>query len=99
MRLSQEQTKCLVDATHSCFGSDATISLFGSRIYDDHKGGDIDLYIETSLTDGTVAAKLQLRSMIWPLFGEQKIDILVRSRQEEMNAMHKIAKATCIKLG
>ncbi len=34
-------------ATH-IFGNDSKVFLFGSRIYDDIKGGDIDLYIQAS---------------------------------------------------
>ena len=98
MRLTRKQIQCLTEATHSCFGENAEIWLFGSRVDDAKKGGDIDLYIETDLKKGIVQAKLAMRSQIWDLFGEQKIDITVRKRNEEPNAFHKIAKATGVRL-
>jgi len=92
VRLTDDQIHTLIEETQSCFGKTAQIWIFGSRTDDSKKGGDIDLYIETDLSEGLVAAKLKFRSLIWPQFGEQKIDILVRSRTKEMNPMHLIAK-------
>ncbi len=98
MRLTKQQIDCLTDATHKAFGANADIWVFGSRVDDAKKGGDIDLYIETDLEKGTVAAKLKMRALIWPIFGEQKIDILTRSRCREPSPMHEIAKSTGQKL-
>jgi predicted nucleotidyltransferase len=98
MRLTEQQIDCLLEATHTCFGKNADIWLFGSRVDDNKKGGDIDLYIETDLEKDTIAAKLKMRGLIWPLFGERKIDILVRSRSKEPSAIHKIALSTGQKL-
>ncbi len=98
VRLTESQTQTLIKATHQCFGEAAGIWLFGSRVDDSKRGGDIDLYIETDLKSGLVAAKLEMRSQIWREFGEQKIDILVRSRADELSPMHKIAKNAGIEL-
>ena len=40
MRLTNQQIKCLVEATHKAFGESAEIWLFGSRV-DDTKRGEI----------------------------------------------------------
>ena len=98
MRLTKQQITCLVNATHLCFGDTADIWLFGSRVHDNKKGGDIDLYIETDLEKNTVAAKLKMRELIWPLFGEQKIDIIVRSRSKSLSPIHEIALSSGQKL-
>lgn len=98
VRLTESQIQTLIKATHHCFGNDASIWLFGSRVDDSKRGGDIDLYIETDQKSGLVAAKLEMRSQIWPEFGEQKIDILLRSRTDELNPMHRIAKDTGVEL-
>ena len=97
-RLNVMQKRTIVESAQSCFGDNAGVWLFGSRADPKKHGGDIDLYIETDLTKGIVAAKLKMRSLIWPLFGEQKIDIIVRSRSEKMNPIHKIAKESGIEL-
>lgn len=51
MRLTEYEIKTIVESFHRYFkGGD--IYLFGSRVYDNQKGGDIDLYIDTSDIDG-----------------------------------------------
>lgn len=92
VRLTKAEIESLVKATKECFLESATLWLFGSRKDPSKRGGDIDLYIETDLEKGLVEAKLKMRSQIWPVFGDQKIDILVRSRHQELSPMHKIAK-------
>ena len=55
---------------------------------------DIDLYIETDKKEGIVAAKLQMLQSLWAVFGEQKIDILVRTRTNPCSPIHEIAKSS-----
>ena len=98
MRLTKQQINSLLSAAHQAFGDNADIWLFGSRVDDSKRGGDIDLYIETDLETGTVAAKLTMRRLIWDLFGDQKIDILVRSRKHDPSPLHEIARTTGQKL-
>lgn len=98
VRLTDSEISTLIKATHHCFGETADIWLFGSRVDNNKRGGDIDLYIETDMKNGLVSAKLEMRALIWKEFGDQKIDILVRSRYEELSPMHKIAKESGIKL-
>lgn len=98
MRLEKHQIQVLIESTHLHFGNNASIWLFGSRTDDEKHGGDIDLYIETDLENGIVDAKLKMRSSIWPAFGDQKIDILVRSRKQEMSPMHQTAKGSGLEL-
>lgn len=54
------------------------------------------MYIETDLEIGTVNAKLSFLGVLQDAFGEQKIDILVRSRLKPMTAIQVIAKDTGI---
>ncbi len=72
--------------------------LFGSRVDDAKKGGDIDLYIEIDNQDLILDCKLKLLSFFELKLGEQKIDILIRSLDRPMTAMHDIAKSTGIEL-
>lgn len=98
MRLSAFQKKIIVQNTQKFFGDNAKVWLFGSRTDDSKKGGDIDLYIETDLELGTVRAKLDFLGVLQDELGEQKIDILVRSRSKSMTAMQEIAKDSGIQL-
>ena len=47
MRLTPAQHSAIRTTATEIFGEDAIIWLFGSRVDDDKRGGDIDLLIET----------------------------------------------------
>ncbi|MFZ2632135.1 MAG: nucleotidyltransferase domain-containing protein [Desulfosalsimonadaceae bacterium] len=47
MRLSDSEITIIKAAAKKIFGLDARIFLFGSRVENSRKGGDIDLYVET----------------------------------------------------
>lgn len=98
MRLKPNEVAILLSIGHSCFGESASIWLFGSRTDDNKRGGDIDLYIETDQKGGLVASKLKMLGALEDYFGEQKIDLLIRSRRRPLNAMHEIAKSSGIQL-
>lgn len=48
MRLTEDQIRVVKLRAAEYFGPDADVWLFGSRVDDSERGGDIDLYIETS---------------------------------------------------
>ena len=79
MRLTPHQHTVLKNAALLCFNSDAELRLFGSRVRDDAKGGDIDLLVKTSMTDNTAIAKAHLAflTFVYAQLGEQKIDVLI----------------------
>ena len=45
MRLQKRETKIIKEVVKKIFGSETEVYLFGSRINDEKKGGDIDLFI------------------------------------------------------
>ena len=76
MRLTQLQ----VDEIKNCFSKSfesGELYLFGSRLDDNKRGGDIDLYIipdnETDLYKKKIAFLVELEKKI----GEQKIDVVL----------------------
>ncbi len=52
------------------------IYLFGSRIDDDAKGGDIDLYVMTPKQEDLIRKKITFLAKLKREIGEQKIDLL-----------------------
>ncbi|VFM97834.1 MAG: Nucleotidyltransferase domain-containing protein [Candidatus Kentron sp. G] len=77
MRLSERQRTVIRDAAAQTFGPQARVRLFGSRLDDDKKGGDIDLLVECpapveepGMAAARMAARIQFR------LGERKIDVL-----------------------
>lgn len=79
MRLSPGQIAAIKVAARRHFGADATVSLFGSRLDDRRRGGDIDLYIETALPGAAVVARAEIDFLadVKRRIGNQKIDVLV----------------------
>ena len=74
MRLYQEQIKVLKDTLRT-ISANAQMYLFGSRVDDTKKGGDIDLLIVSK--DMTKKDLRHLRIEFYKHFGEQKIDIVL----------------------
>ena len=78
MRLTKKEQQAIKESFKEVF-KDGRIYLFGSRVDDSKRGGDIDLYIELdekldikTLLDKKIEFKLKLYDKI----GEQKIDIV-----------------------
>ncbi len=75
MRLADWEVREIKEAAKLVFGENVRVILFGSRVYDDKKGGDIDLYVITDTPsmekEGKFWIELQKR------LGEQKIDIVL----------------------
>ena len=49
MRLSPAQTKIILTCVRQQYGADATVMLFGSRLDDSARGGDVDLLVDTAV--------------------------------------------------
>jgi predicted nucleotidyltransferase len=74
MRLHPKQINLLKD-TLKTISSSAKLYLFGSRVDDNKKGGDIDLLVVSK--DMTKKDLRYLRIEFFKHFGEQKIDIVL----------------------
>ena len=51
MRLSADQIEAIKQETAHFFGADARVWLFGSRVDDTARGGDVDLYVQSGMSD------------------------------------------------
>ncbi len=100
MRLTPNQTKIICESTAKYFGTQAHIWLFGSRVDDQAKGGDIDLYIESPIpnADDLISAKLQLLRELHKKLGEQKIDVVIQGSATADLPIHRIAKQSGVLL-
>lgn len=74
MRLNEYEVNAIKDTIHS-FDSNANIYLFGSRVYDHKKGGDIDLLIISDILIQKNAR--DIKDVLYDKLGEQKIDIVI----------------------
>lgn len=74
MRLTQQQRRLIRKSVANCDPS-ANVMLFGSRVNDHERGGDIDLLIRSRKID--FKKRLQLKLELMAALGPQKIDITV----------------------
>jgi uncharacterized protein len=74
MRLSENE-KEIIKKTILAFDEESKVYLFGSRVDDTKKGGDIDLLIFSSKISYEDIRKI--KGLLWEKIGEQKIDIVL----------------------
>lgn len=93
MRLTVEQIGRIRKVIKETAGPDAQVKLFGSRLLDHRKGGDIDLLVSlphpvenAALLASRIEARLQ-RAL-----GERKIDVLLAAPNLESQPIHRIAE-------
>lgn len=85
MRLTKEQLRILREEARRVFGAEATVRLFGSRLDDTARGGDIDLLIETpqALSPAEqVERRTRYVARLYRALEEQRIDVLITAPGE-----------------
>lgn len=82
MRLSKEIRESMIYYAKEYFGNNIKLYLFGSRVDDSKRGGDIDLFVE-------VAEKIDMETeisflrAIYKNITSRKIDLLVKTPYRE----------------
>jgi len=77
MRLTPFEIKSIKNSVINHFEKRSTVYLFGSRVDDGLKGGDIDLYIQTNIKDSLEERKINFLVEIKSKIGDQKIDVII----------------------
>jgi len=99
MRLSEHRRSVIRDATAEIFGSDARIRVFGSRVDDSARGGDIDLLVELPRPDAAARKKaLTLTARLQRRLGDQQIDVLVVDPDTRQQPIHAEAMRSGVRL-
>ena len=92
MRLQQNEIDSITSTANIVFGKGTTVILFGSRVKDELKGGDIDLYIQPINKDALLKKKIIFLVALKNKIGDQKIDVILakdESRLIEKEALTK----------
>jgi len=89
MRLTQEE-RDFFKSSISNFSNEAKVYLFGSRVDDDKKGGDIDLLIVSK--EMTKQQVREVKIAFYKHFGEQKLDVILDDGQFKQPFTKLIAK-------
>ena len=93
MRLTPEQARAIVAATRELAGPDASVRLFGSRLHDEQKGGDIDLLIECPRpVERPVWLAAQITARLQRALGDRKIDVLLIDPTIPLEPVHLVAQ-------
>ena len=79
MRLTHEEIATIKAMAIKHFGQDAIVLLFGSRVDDSKRGGDIDLLIQTSKDKPAemVRSEIAFLADLKVELGDQKIDVVL----------------------
>lgn len=76
--MSDFEISAIKNLARKHFGEDVKIVLFGSRVDDNLRGGDIDLFIYK--TDGdriSVRGKIEFITSLLMQIGEQRVDVIL----------------------
>ncbi|MEN2748794.1 nucleotidyltransferase domain-containing protein [Sphingomonas sp. T9W2] len=83
MRLKPNEVQAIKTAAREAFGEDVVVRLFGSRVRDDLRGGDIDLLVEVEASMATEALADRFRDRLFERIDEQKVDVVFAPRSGE----------------
>lgn len=99
MRLTEHEVESICSLFKRYFGEEAHLWLFGSRVDDAKRGGDIDLYIESpeSNVDILFDAKIEYVNALERAIGDRHVDIIIKSEGREL-PIYQIARETGIQL-
>jgi len=91
MRLTPEEIAAIKAAAAEVFGPAARVHLFGSRIDDHKRGGDIDLLIETPAGRDTLMDEIRCKIALEDRLGERKIDVLLVAPGRALSGIERMA--------
>ena len=97
MRLSPQIAEKLVSLAKENFGEDCKLYLFGSRVDDSKKGGDIDLLLECK-DEISSEQKIMFLANVQRNITERKVDLLIADKNRQDLEIVRIAKETGIEL-
>lgn len=92
MRLTAEQITAIKSIVLELCGSAVTVRLFGSRVDDNKRGGDVDLLLESheSIED-SMWLSAQVSARVSRTMEGRKVDVLVSAPNLESLPIHQVA--------
>ncbi|MBI1209333.1 MAG: hypothetical protein GC191_18870 [Azospirillum sp.] len=96
MRLTAEQAETIRRCAREAFGPAVVVRLFGSRVDDSLRGGDIDLHREIPVPADWQAALDTFHFALFKAFDERKIDTILHRTGEPLAPIDRIALQTGI---
>ena len=93
MRLSAEQITRIREVVHQEAGPDARVRLFGSRLNDERRGGDVDLLVELDrpvANPAWLAARISAR--LTRYMRGREVDVLLSAPNLLRGTVHAVAE-------
>jgi predicted nucleotidyltransferase len=91
MRLKPEEIDAIKAAATDVFGANVIVRLFGSRVRDDLRGGDIDLHMEVDRVEDEWHQRLSFESKLFQSIDPQKVDVVLTVRGGTPQGFERIA--------
>ena len=101
MRLTEKEVKVIKSTAHEVMGKSAKVWLFGSRVDDKRRGGDIDLLVESDIKEPLrrIRSKSRLWAKLQQRLGDQRIDIiLAAANPDKRSPIENVARQTGVRL-
>ena len=99
MRLSKYEQKTIKQTAGQIFGDEAKVYLFGSRVDDNLKGGDIDIYIEVNGSiENLLEKRIRFLVELDKELGEQKIDVIINNGLRDDKLIYQQARDNGVRL-
>jgi predicted nucleotidyltransferase len=92
MRLTLSQIEMIRHTAQAVFGDFARVTLFGSRIDDKAKGGDVDLMVEVPhIVDEPALSGAKVASRVSRAMYGRKVDVILKAPNLKIQPIHEIA--------
>jgi hypothetical protein len=93
MRLTPEQIAFIKSAATDLAGPEACVRLFGSRLDDNARGGDVDLLLEVpNPVEHPALLAARLAARVSRGMGGRKVDVLLSAPNLQPQPIHKMAR-------
>jgi predicted nucleotidyltransferase len=95
MRLTPSQIEMIRNTAQLVFGDIARVTLFGSRIDDQAKGGDVDLMFEVpNIVDEPALMGARVASRVSRAMNGRRVDVILKAPNLKIQLIHEIATRT-----
>ena len=99
MRLSPEAIAIIIETVKARLGDEAQVRLFGSRLDDSAKGGDIDLHVSVNKpVSNWVWEAAQLAARLERLLDGRKVDVRLIDASQQALPIDRIAMQEGVEL-
>ena len=99
MRLSEAHQQLIKREAQAVFGAAAAVFLFGSRVNDHAKGGDVDIFISTPHEVANPALKsAQLATRVSRKMYGRKVDVVLSAPGLKKESIHDHAEREGVRL-